>query len=165
VLLPLTLIAARSRNGVIGRGGQLPWDLPEDRAHFRRQTLGHAVIMGRRTWDERGKPLDGRRNIVISRGGQVSGTGREVVGSLDEALALARATDPEPVVIGGEQIFRLALPLATRMLLTEVDLDVEGDTRFPPFDPEEWRLVERRAGDRARYLTYVRAIAQEIGRG
>jgi dihydrofolate reductase len=156
-LLPLTLVAAVARNGVMGRAGQLPWDLPEDRAHFRRTTLGHAVIMGRRTWDERGTPLEGRRNIVVSRTGAVSGSGREVVATLEEALAAARTTDPEPMVIGGAEIFRLALPLATRMILTEVDFEPEGDTVFPSFDRAQWRVTERRAGDRAAYVTYQRA--------
>jgi dihydrofolate reductase len=156
-LLPLTLVAAVARNGVMGRAGQLPWDLPEDRAHFRRTTLGHAVIMGRRTWDERGTPLEGRRNIVVSRTGAVSGSGREVVATLEEALAAARTTDPEPMVIGGAEIFRLALPLATRMILTEVDFEAEGDTVFPPFERAQWRVTERRAGDRAAYVTYQRA--------
>jgi dihydrofolate reductase len=155
--LPLTLVAAVGRNGVIGRAGGLPWDLPEDRAHFRRTTLGHAVIMGRRTWDERGKPLDGRRNIVVSGSGQVSGTGREVYRTFDEALAAARTTDPDPMVIGGEQIFRLALPMATRLVLTEIDFDAEGDTCFPPFDRAAWTAVDRRRGDRATYVTYERA--------
>ncbi len=148
-----------SRNGVIGRAGKVPWDLPEDRAHFRRTTLGHAVIMGRKTWDETGRPLEGRRNIVVSRGGAVSGRDdeREVVATLDDAIARARATDPEPAVIGGAEIFRLALPLATRVVLTEVAFDTEGDTFFPPFDKSEWRVTERRAGDRATYVTYERA--------
>lgn len=140
----------------MGRGGQLPWDLPEDRAHFRATTWGHAVIMGRRTWDETGRPLEGRRNIVVSRSGQVSGSGREVVPNLEEAIALARATDPEPFVIGGAEIFRQALPLATRMILTEVDLAPEGDTFFPPFDRAEWVESARRPGDRASYVTYQR---------
>jgi dihydrofolate reductase len=153
---PLTLIAAVARNGVMGRGGQLPWDLPEDRAHFHRTTRGHAVIMGRRTWDETGQPLEGRRNIVVSRSGQVSGAGREVVGSLDEALTLARATDPDPFVIGGAQLFRQTLPLATRLILTEVDLDPQGDTFFPPFDRAAWLVRDRRPGDRATYVTYAR---------
>jgi dihydrofolate reductase len=157
--LPLTLVAAVGRNGVIGRAGQLPWDLPEDRAHFRRTTLGHAIIMGRRTWDERGEPLDGRRNIVVSRSGAVSGAGREIYRTLEEAIAAARTTDPEPMVIGGEQIFRLALPLATRLVLTEVDFDAEGDTHFPPFDRQAWTAVTRRPGDRATYVVYERADA------
>jgi dihydrofolate reductase len=154
--LPLTLIAAVSSNGVIGKGGQLPWDLPEDRAHFRAATLGHAVIMGRRTWDETGAPLEGRRNLVVSRSGAVSGTGREVFATLADALAAARATDPQPFVIGGAELFRLALPLATRLLLTELDFAAEGDTFFPAFDRSAWRVTERRRGDRATYVTYQR---------
>jgi len=153
---PLTLIAAVARNGVMGRGGQLPWNLPEDRAHFHATTRGHAVIMGRRTWDETGRPLEGRRNIVVSRSGQVSGTGREVVPALEEAIALARTTDPAPFVIGGAEIFRLALPLATRMILTEVELEVDGDTFFPAFDRNDWIVRQRRPGDRAIYVTYER---------
>jgi dihydrofolate reductase len=155
-LAPLSLIAAVSRNGVIGRGGKLPWDLPEDRAHFRRTTLGHAVIMGRRTWDETGAPLPGRRNIVLSRSAAVSGAGREVVATLDDAIALARTTDPDPMVIGGAEIFRLALPLATRLILTELDFDADGDTFFPAFDRQPWRIADQRRGDRATYVTYVR---------
>ena len=153
----LTLIAAISRNGVIGRAGKVPWDLPEDRAHFRQATWGHAVIMGRRTWDETGRALPGRRNIVLSRSGAVSGGDREVVPTLEEAIALARATDPDPFVIGGAEIFRLALPIATRLDLTEVAFDSEGDTFFPPYQRSAWREVQRRPGDRADYVVYERA--------
>jgi dihydrofolate reductase len=153
---PLTLIAAVARNGVMGRGGKLPWDLPEDRAHFHATTRDHAVIMGRRTWDETGRPLEGRRNIVVSRSGQVSGAGREVVPTLEEAIALARTTDPDPFVIGGAEIFRLALPLATRLILTEVDQEVEGDTFFPAFDHGQWIVHDRRPGKGASYVTYQR---------
>jgi dihydrofolate reductase len=161
----LILIAAISRNGVIGRGGQLPWDLPEDRAHFRRTTMGHAVIMGRRTWDETGRALDGRRNIVVSRSGTVSGTDREVVPTLAEAIAQARTTDPAPFVIGGAQMFRLALPMATGMILTELTFDADGDTFFPPFVPDEWQIVERRPGDRAAYVTYQRRAGNSTSAG
>ncbi|HVR60439.1 MAG TPA: dihydrofolate reductase [Polyangia bacterium] len=153
---PLALIAAVSRNGVIGRAGKVPWDLPEDRAYFQRSTWGHAIIMGRRTWDETGRALPGRRNIVVSRSGAVSGSGREVVPTLEEAIARARATDPDPFVIGGAEIFRLALPIATRLFLTEVAFDSEGDTFFPPFERRDWREVERRPGDRADYVVYER---------
>lgn len=142
---------------MIGRAGQLPWDLPEDRAHFHDVTLGHAVIMGRRTWDESGTALEGRRNIVVSRSGAVSGRGREVVATFAEALERARETDPEPMVIGGAEIFRLALPFATKLILTEVALEPEGDTHFPDFDRSLWHVAERRAGDRAVYITYERA--------
>jgi len=154
--LPLTFIVAVARNGVMGKDGKLPWDLPEDRAFFRDSTMGHAVIMGRRTWDERGVPLPGRRNIVVSRSGRVSGSGREVVTTIEDAIARARATDPDPFVLGGAEIFRLALPYATRILLTEIEFDAEGDTFFPPLDRAAWREVERRPGDRADYVTYAR---------
>jgi dihydrofolate reductase len=156
-LPPLSLIAAVAENGAMGRGGQLPFDLPEDRAYFRRMTMGHAVIMGRKTWDERGRPLDGRRNLVVSRGA-VSGRDdeREVFHSLDAAIVAARATDPAPYVIGGAEIFRLALPLATRLVLTEVAFSVEGDTFFPPWDHSEWRVASRTPGDRATYVVYER---------
>lgn len=156
VRAPLSLIAAIARNGVIGRGGQLPWDLPEDRAHFRRLTLGHAVIMGRRTWEERGTPLDGRRNLVVSRAGVGSIPGAESFVSLSEAIAAARRTDPVPFVIGGAGLYAEALPLATVLYLTEVGFDAEGDTRFPAFDRSAWRVVDRRPGDRAEYVTYQR---------
>lgn len=156
---PLTFIVAAAHNGVMGKGGQLPWDLPEDRAFFRDQTMGHAIIMGRKTWDERGAPLDGRRNIVVSRSGNVSGTGRDVARTVEEAIALARTTDPSPFVVGGAEIFRLAMPYATRVLLTEIDFDAEGDTFFTPLDPKQWHATARRRGDRATYVTYERQRA------
>jgi dihydrofolate reductase len=143
---PLVLVVAVARNGIIGRDGHLPWDLPEDRRHFRRVTLGHAVIMGRRTWDEVGKPLPQRRNLVVSRTPGLALEGAEVYPSLAEAIARARETDPEPRIIGGSGIYREALPLVTRIYLTEIDRDVEGDTRFPEFDRAAFREVERRAG-------------------
>ncbi len=155
---PLALIAAVSRDGVIGKNGKVPWDLPEDRAHFRRSTLGHAVIMGRKTWDETGRPLDGRRNLVVTRVGVVSGRDdeREITATLEDAIARARTTDAAPFVIGGAELFRLALPLATRLVLTELTFDADGDTYFPPFDRAAWRVTERRPGDRAVYVTYER---------
>jgi dihydrofolate reductase len=153
---PLTFIAAVARNGVMGKDNKLPWDLPEDRAFFRDTTMGHAVIMGRRTWDERGEPLTGRRNIVVSRTGAVSGTGREVVRTIEDAILLARATDPDPIVVGGAEIFRAAFPYATRLLITEIDFDAEGQTIFPDFDRSQWRETARRRGDRVWYVTYER---------
>ena len=156
---PLTFIVAVARNGVMGKGGQLPWDLPEDRAFFRDTTVGHAIIMGRKTWDERGAPLPGRRNIVVSRSGAVSGAGREVVSTIEDAIALARATDPDPIVVGGAEIFRLAFPYATRILYTAIDFDAEGDTFYPRFDMTGWQVTSRRPGDRVTYLTYERPPA------
>jgi dihydrofolate reductase len=153
---PLTFIVAVARNGVMGKDNKLPWDLPEDRAFFRDLTMGHAIIMGRRTWDERGEPLPGRRNIVVSRTGAVSGTGREVVSTVEDAITLARATDPDPYVVGGAEIFRAAFPYATRLLITEIDFDAEGQTIWPAFDRSQWRETARRRGDRVWYVTYER---------
>jgi dihydrofolate reductase len=154
----LTLIAAVARNGVIGKGGGLPWRIPEDLRHFKRTTRGHAVIMGRKTFDEVGKPLPDRRNIVVTRRADLRLEGCETAPSIEEAIALARATDPEPFVIGGAEIYRAALPYATHMILTEIDRDVEGDTYFPAFDRSAWAEIERRAGEGAdvAYVTLAR---------
>jgi dihydrofolate reductase len=142
---PLVLVLAVSTNGVIGKQGKVPWHIPEDLKHFRSVTTGHAIIMGRKTWDEVGKPLPNRRNIVVSRQEGLTLPGAEVVTTLEEAITLARATDPEPRVIGGAEIYRQAVPLATKILLTEVDRHVDGDTFFT-LDRRGFRETERRAG-------------------
>lgn len=144
---PLALIVAVAKNGVIGKGGQLPWRIPEDLRHFRRLTSGHAVIMGRRTWDEVGKPLPNRRNLVVTRTAGLELPGAEVFSSVEEAIARARETDPMPFVIGGAQIYREAMPLVTRVYLTEIDREVDGDTRFPDFDRAAFDETERRVGE------------------
>jgi dihydrofolate reductase len=142
----LTLIVARARNGVIGRGGALPWHLPEDLKRFKALTLGHPVVMGRKTWDSilarNGKPLPGRRNIVVSRQAGFSAPGGEAAGSLDAALALC-ADAPVVFVIGGAQIYAEALPRAQCVELTEIDADVEGDAVMPPLDPAVWQETQR----------------------
>jgi dihydrofolate reductase len=152
----LVLVVAMAKNRVIGRGQSIPWDLPEDRKHFRTLTLGHAVIMGRATFDSMGKPLPRRRNIVVSRNPALHIEGAEVASSLAAAIALARQTDVAPCVIGGQQIYAEALPLATRIHLTEVDAAPEGDTFFPELDASAWHETERSAGDRATYITLDR---------
>jgi dihydrofolate reductase len=144
---PLTIIVAVADNGAIGKGGQLPWRIPEDLKFFKAQTMGHAIIMGRKTWDEVGRPLPGRRNIVVSRKAGLTLEGAEVCGSLEDAIALARTTDPEPFVIGGATIYAAALPFATKVLLTEVHREAEADTFFPPFRRDEWRETVRRKGE------------------
>jgi dihydrofolate reductase len=146
-------VVAVARNGVIGKDGALPWRYPEDMRHFKRVTLGHAVIMGRRTWESIGKPLVDRRNIVVSRAAL---PGVEVVPTLEQALALARTADDEPRVIGGAGLYAAALPLATRLYLTEVEREVEGDTFFPPFDRTAWRETERRPGDGVSFVILER---------
>ncbi len=141
----VALVAAVARGGVIGSSGRLPWHLPEDLAHFREVTLGHPVVMGRRTWEslpDRFRPLPGRRNVVVTRNPDWSAEGAERAGSLEEALRLA--TGEERVsVIGGGELFAEALPLADELVLTELDLAVEGDAFFPAWDREAFAEVGR----------------------
>jgi dihydrofolate reductase len=138
------LIAAVAQNGVIGVGGKLPWHLPEDLAHFKRLTLGHPVLMGRRTWESLGKALPGRQNIVVSRNPGYQAPGAAVASSLEGALSLC-ADEPIAFVIGGERLFAESLLLATGLVLTEIFFDYAGDTRFPVFDRAQWRETQREA--------------------
>jgi dihydrofolate reductase len=137
----VSLVLAMSENRVIGRDGGLPWHLPKDLQHFKKLTVDHTVIMGRKTFDEIKHPLANRRNVVVSRNPDFQPRGATVVPSLDEALALG-ATEREVFVIGGGEIFRLALPRADRLYLTVVHASVEGDTYFPSFDATAWALEE-----------------------
>ena len=140
---------ARSRNGVIGRDGDLPWRLKSDLQIFKQVTLFKPVIMGRKTWDSLPKkPLPGRLNVVLSRDGSFEPQGAVVCESFGEALAIAReqaAEDgaEEVCVIGGAAVFAEALPRARRLYITEVDVEVEGDTFMPPIDESQWREVRR----------------------
>ena len=139
----LELVAAVARNRVIGRDGQLPWRLPDDLKHFKQLTMGHPILMGRRTFEEVGKPLPGRRSIVVSTtSGPIAGA--EVVRSLDEAIDLVRDVAGPAYVVGGGVLYSAALPIARVMHLTEIDADVEGDAYFPEFDRSQWRLVSER---------------------
>lgn len=144
----LTLIAAMSENRVIGREGDLPWSLPDDMRHFMRTTRGHTVIMGRRTWASMDGVLRNRRNIVITRQADFVADGAEVVDSLDAAIVLAAAgagADEPVFVIGGGEIYRLAMARADCLDLTIVHATIDGDTTFPAWDPAEWRLVDETA--------------------
>jgi dihydrofolate reductase len=153
----LTLIAARARNGVIGRNNQMPWKISGEQAYFKRMTMGHPIVMGRKTWESIGRPLPGRRNIVITRDRGYTALGADVVGSLDDALSLAGAD--EVFVIGGGQLYAEAMPRASRLLLTEIDTDFDGDTFMPPPDRAQWRETSREdhppAGDRAFGYSFV----------
>ncbi|MFO1395010.1 MAG: dihydrofolate reductase [Steroidobacteraceae bacterium] len=138
----VSIIVATDEAGGIGLDGALPWRLPDDLKRFKALTMGKPVVMGRRTWDSIGRPLPGRLNIVVSRSSGLERPGCTVVGSLESALALAGDV-PEVCVIGGAEIYRLALPFADTVHLTEVHARVEADTHFPRLDPREWEEVAR----------------------
>lgn len=152
----LNLMVAYDRNQIIGSEGSLPWHYPEDLKHFKRTTMGHAIIHGRKSYEDFGKPLPGRRNIIVTRQADYVAEGCEVVNSLEAAITLARESDPEPFVLGGAEIYRQALPLVTRMYLTEIDAEHAGDTRFPDFDRSQWRETERREDGLLTFLTLER---------
>ena len=137
---PLALIAALARNRVIGRDNRLPWHLPADLRFFKQTTMGKPLLMGRRTWESIGRPLPGRRMIVLSRDPDHQASGCTVARSLDEALDVAGAV-PEIMVIGGATLYQQTLLRADRLYLTLVDADVPGDAWFPEWNERDWRLV------------------------
>ncbi|MGB5102121.1 MAG: dihydrofolate reductase [Steroidobacteraceae bacterium] len=138
----VSIIVATDDRGGIGRDGRLPWHLPEDLRRFKRITMGKPIVMGRRTWGSIGRPLPGRHNIVVSRQPGLAAPGATVAGSLEAAL-LAAGDVPEVCVIGGAEIYRLALPLAREIHLTRVHASVDADTYFPALDPAEWEEIGR----------------------
>jgi len=156
----IRIVVAHTDQRVIGRAGGMPWHLPADLAHFKRSTLGHPIIMGRKTWLSLGRPLPGRRNLVVSRNPAFVAPGAECHGSLEAALASCSKADTA-CIIGGEQIFRLALPLADELIATEIHADIEGDTWFPELPADQWLEVERlpqppESGLAYDFVTYVR---------
>jgi dihydrofolate reductase len=138
----LSLIVAMARDRVIGRDGKLPWHLSADLKRFKALTMGHHIVMGRKTWESIGRPLPGRTSVVVTRNASYAAAGAHVAASFDSALALAH-DDSEVFVIGGGQIYRQALPLADRIYLTEVDAEYPGDTFFPALNPREWNVAAR----------------------
>jgi dihydrofolate reductase len=141
--MTVSLIAALAKNRVIGAGNALPWRLPEDLKHFKALTMGHPVIMGRKTFESIGKPLPGRRNIVVTRSQSFRAEGCEVVDSPDAALRAAADQAEEVFVIGGAELYRAFLDRADCLYLTEIDRDVEGDAWFPDIDRNEWQESSR----------------------
>ena len=148
----LSLIAAVAENGVIGRDGDLPWHLSADLRRFKRLTMGHTIVMGRKTWDSIGRPLPGRTSVVISRQADFQPGFNEVLVALnlDEAMRLARNTEgsgEEAFIIGGARIYEMAFPRVERFYLTRVHAEVEGDVGFPDIDWDQWELIERSKHD------------------
>ena len=154
-LTNITLIAALGRNFVIGADGTMPWHLPADLKHFKATTMGHPMIMGRKTFDSIGRPLPGRRTIVITRNRNWHHPDVETAHSFADALALAGTSD-EVFVVGGGEVYEQAMPFAQRMVLTEVDASPPGDTRFPEWNPNHWREVARDERDGFAFVTYER---------
>jgi dihydrofolate reductase len=141
----ISIIAAVAENGVIGRTGKLPWHLSDDLRRFKRLTMGRTIVIGRRTWESIGRPLPGRRMIVVSRQAQyrVDAENVEVAASLDDALRVAEAVGEDEVfIVGGAELYRESLARADRLHLTRVHASVEGDTVFPPIEWRAWRFVE-----------------------
>jgi dihydrofolate reductase len=142
----ISILVAVAENGVIGRGGKLPWHLGDDLKRFKQLTMGHTIVMGRKTWESIGRALPGRRNVVISRQTGYEAECAEVVTSLDEALNIAEAAgEVEVFVIGGAEIYRLVLPCADMLYLTRVHTEVSGDACFPEFDLSDWSLIESKS--------------------
>jgi len=137
-----TIIVARSKNGVIGKDGDLPWHLPEDLKRFKSLTTDHAIIMGRKTWDSIGRPLPNRQNIVISRDATKKFEGATLAPTLDAALEIVEP-HRSPFIIGGSEIYRLALDVTQTIEMTLIDAEVDGDTFFPDLNPNDWEEIKR----------------------
>jgi dihydrofolate reductase len=167
--LAMAIIVAMSENRVIGRGGALPWHISADLRRFRKLTTGHAIIMGRKTFESIGRPLPHRRSIVISRNPDFRAEGVEVVAGLDAALQCCEG-EQQVFVIGGSSIYELALPQADRLYVTLIHATIDGDTFFPQFDETEWQLAEdqQHAADKKNafdysYRTYEKKSAIRLG--
>jgi len=152
--MTIILLAAVGAHHVIGREGEMPWHLPEDLAHFKATTMGHTLIMGRKTYDSIGRALPGRRTIVMTRQIGWHAPSVEVAHSLAEALALAGPT--EVFIVGGGEVYQQAMPFADRLMLTEVEQSPEGDVVFPTIDPAHWRETVRQAHEGFSFVTYER---------
>jgi dihydrofolate reductase len=161
--MTVTILAAIARNGVIGVDGGLPWHLPDELALFKELTLGHVLVMGRRTYESVGRPLPGRTTIVVTRRPDwepgVDGVLRAA--SVEEALEVACEIDDEVFVVGGAEVYAAALSTADRLALTFVDSEPEGDTTFPDVDWSPWRETARREGDGWTNVTYERRVGSE----
>ncbi len=163
----ISLIAAMARNRVIGKDNAMPWHLPADLAHFKRVTMGKPVIMGRNTYESIGRPLPGRKNVVISRNPDYSPEGCVVVSSIDAALAECAEVD-EVMIIGGGQLYQAMLPHADRLYLTLIDSDLDGDTQFPDYTGYDWKVVDTEhyaADERNQYDLEFVTLDREVASG
>lgn len=144
-MLKISLISAVAKNGVIGRNNDLPWHLPNDSAYFKRKTSHHPIIMGRKSLDALGKPLPNRTNIVLTHNRDFTTEGVTVVHTLEDAIDAASAINQHEIfIIGGAEIYKMALPVATTLYLTEIQQAYEGDAYFPNFDKNDWQEVSRK---------------------
>ncbi len=142
----LSILVAMARNRVIGQNNKLPWYLPADLKHFKFLTMGHIIVMGRKTYESIGKPLSGRTNIIITQQKSFEVPGATVVNSIEDALLICEQTnaiDSESFIIGGEKLYRQTIKFCQRMYVTEIQRDFEGDTFFPEFDPNDWEETQR----------------------
>jgi dihydrofolate reductase len=163
--VPVTIVAAVARNGVIGVDGGLPWHLPEDLRRFKALTLGHVLVMGRKTYESIGRPLPGRTTVVVTRSADWDpGTGEVVrAAGVPEAIRAARAIDDDVFVVGGAQVYAAALPLTDCLELTLVDDEPQGDTTFPAVEWDDWVELRRERGDGVAYVTYERRPVASTG--
>jgi len=159
--MTISIIVARARNGVIGNRNSLPWDIPEDMAYFKAVTTGKPIIMGKKTFESIGKALPGRKNIVLTRSGELSTEGCFTAETMDEAIMLAEGAE-EIMVIGGASVYTQFLPLAQRVYLTAIDQDFIGDAFFPQLSHNEWREVSRREGRGAVPFKYSFVVFERI---
>ena len=142
----ISLIAAMAKNRVIGKNNQMPWHLPADLAHFKKLTLGKPVIMGRKTYESIGRPLPGRKNIVVTRSSDFEADGISTVSNLESAISEAGNVE-EVIIMGGGNIYQQMLSKAQRLYLTFIDFEIEGDTQFPDFETLNWRETSRETRD------------------
>lgn len=149
----LSVIVALARNRVIGVDNRLPWHLPEDLKHFKALTLGHHMIMGRKTYESIGRPLPGRTTVIVSRDPAYAVPGCLTAHSLEQAIALS-ADDPETFCVGGSSLYVQALPIADRLYITEIHADYAGDAHFPAIEPAHWQETARQAQTAASGLVF-----------
>jgi dihydrofolate reductase len=139
-------IVAMDQNRVIGKDNRLPWHLPADLAYFKKVTMGHAIVMGRKTFESIGRPLPGRENVIVTRNRSFQPEGCKVLHSIEEVKQFAAMRDDEVFVIGGAELFRATLPVADRLYITKIEASFPGDTFYPAFDESEWQLVSYTKG-------------------